>query len=303
MVWDKDVPASGTSLRNSNPQMLENNSIIETAIDLEHAFTTGSAQTGVHAQGSARCFFQDAAPATQVGGGAFVAADLGSLWIDSNSSPDNQFNILTATAPTWTPVSTEVIAVLLAANRVFAGTLGVTGDLAVNTDKFTVAAASGNALVAGTLDVVGNIDPTSYETTRGGFLDEDAMGSDAADKVASQQSIKTRIASQTGGDVPTLNDSESNAMLKAHAYLAQTSGFVNAFNTGTGNNKLFVHTTNDPAGAGTKVDEWEGDAAADKGGMFTFVANGKYFEVTSGGTPTILWTPLVTGGAAPIDQD
>jgi hypothetical protein len=35
------------------------------------------------------------------------------------------------------------------------GTLGVSGDVAVATDKFTVAAASGNAAVAGTLGVTG----------------------------------------------------------------------------------------------------------------------------------------------------
>lgn len=53
--------------------------------------------------------------------------------------------------------------------------------------------ACGNATVTGTLDVTGNIDPTTFETTRGGFLDEDAMGSNAADKVASQQSIKAYV--------------------------------------------------------------------------------------------------------------
>jgi hypothetical protein len=36
-----------------------------------------------------------------------------------------------------------------------ASTLGVTGDFAVNTNKFTVAAASGNTVVAGTLGVTG----------------------------------------------------------------------------------------------------------------------------------------------------
>ncbi len=45
-------------------------------------------------------------------------------------------------------------------------------------------------ITADSLDVTGNIDPTTYETTNGGFLDEDDMASDAADKVASEQSIK-----------------------------------------------------------------------------------------------------------------
>lgn len=48
---------------------------------------------------------------------------------------------------------------------------------------------TGAALFSSTLDVIGNIDPTSYETTRGGFKDEDDMASDSATATASQQSI------------------------------------------------------------------------------------------------------------------
>ncbi len=40
-------------------------------------------------------------------------------------------------------------------NASVGGTLGVTGDVAVNTNKFTVAAASGNTVIAGTLGVTG----------------------------------------------------------------------------------------------------------------------------------------------------
>ncbi|MCC6889610.1 MAG: hypothetical protein IT536_13835 [Hyphomicrobiales bacterium] len=40
-------------------------------------------------------------------------------------------------------------------NSSIAGTLGVSGNVAVNTDKFTVAAASGNTAIAGTLAVTG----------------------------------------------------------------------------------------------------------------------------------------------------
>jgi len=42
-------------------------------------------------------------------------------------------------------------------NTTIAGTLGVTGNLAVNTDKFTVAASTGNTVVDGTLNVTGAI--------------------------------------------------------------------------------------------------------------------------------------------------
>jgi len=108
----------------------------------------------------------------------------------------------------------------------------------------------------------------------------------------------------TDGDVPTANDSESNAMLKSHAYLTQTSGFVDATILSTTNAiQLFVGTTNDPAGAGTMVAQQRANAASSDSHAGCFVASGKYFEVVSASTPTILWSPLVTGGGAPIDQD
>ena len=182
-AFDKDKPSSSTSLRSSNPEILANWSALETAIGNEHEFSTGGANTGDHTQGSARSFSQATAPTTQIDSGAFASTDLGSLWVDTD---DNAFYMLTATTPTWTPVSTEVIATMLASARVFGSTLGVTGILT----------ASGAVTVGTTLDVTGNIDPTSYETTNGGFLDEDAMSSDSATKVASQQSIKAYIDTQ-----------------------------------------------------------------------------------------------------------
>lgn len=42
-------------------------------------------------------------------------------------------------------------------NSVIAGTLGVTGDVAINTNKFNITAASGNTTIAGTLGVTGNV--------------------------------------------------------------------------------------------------------------------------------------------------
>lgn len=64
-------------------------------------------------------------------------------------------------------------------NTVAAGTLSVTGDVAVNTNKFNVVAASGNTTMAGTLGVTGdvavntnkfNITASSGNTTTAGTL-------------------------------------------------------------------------------------------------------------------------------------
>ncbi len=114
MAFDKDKPAATTSLRNSNPEILANNSQLQTGINNEHIFsgTASGTQTGDHTQGSARCFSQSGAPATRIDGNGFLSTDLGSLWVDTD---DNAVYVLTATAPTWTPVSTEVIATMIAA--------------------------------------------------------------------------------------------------------------------------------------------------------------------------------------------
>lgn len=211
MAWNKNKIAEGVLAPDLNDEIRINWAALEAALDAWNRFATGGTQTGQPRQGSARVYFQDAVPTARLDGEYFDSTDLGCIWIDTNTDPDNQFNILTAAdgagTETWTSISTEIIAVLLASARVFGSTLGVTGDFAVNTDKFTVAAASGNTLIAGTLDVAGNIDPTTFETTNGGFLDEDAMGSDAADKVASQQSIKKYIDDRKD---PTYSGGESH---------------------------------------------------------------------------------------------
>jgi len=69
-----------------------------------------------------------------------------------------------------------------------------TGAISGTTITGTTIAASNSVTVGGTLDVTGNIDPTNYETTNGGFLDEDDMASDDPNKVVSQQSIRAHIA-------------------------------------------------------------------------------------------------------------
>jgi len=163
-AWDKNKPAAGTSLRSSNPEILANWSALQTALDAEHDFGS-STQTGSHTPGSARAFIQDAEPTTQIDGDAFAATDLGSLWFDTNASPDNKFYVLTATTPTWTPVSTEIIATMVAtantwgAHQTFGAGFDLKGsatsDILWNTDKFTVAGATGNTVIAGTLDVTG----------------------------------------------------------------------------------------------------------------------------------------------------
>lgn len=159
MAWIVGEPIEGILAPDFNNVIRDNNAALETALDAWIRFATGGTQTGQPRQGSARPYFQDAAPTTRLDGDHFDSTDLGTPWIDSNASPDNQYNILTAAdgagTNTWTPISTEIIAALLAANRIFAGTLKSTGDFTVGANKFTVVAATGNTVIAGTLGVTG----------------------------------------------------------------------------------------------------------------------------------------------------
>ena len=199
-AFDKDKPASSTSLRSSNPEILANWSALETAISNEHEFSTGGTNSGDHTQGSARSFSQATAPATQVDGGSFASTDLGSLWVDTD---DNAFYMLTATTPTWTPVSTEVIATLLASNRIFAGTLKSTGDFTVGANKVVVTAASGNTTIAGTLGVTGvaTLGDTSALATSG------APAADA--QIANKKYVDDQIASEAIDPDPMTGSDDS----------------------------------------------------------------------------------------------
>ena len=141
----------------------------------------------------------------------------------------------------------------------------------------------------------------------GKIKDGALMVTSAAPTVDAGVANKKYVDDSFNGDVPVTVDSDSVTLAKNHAYLAQTSGFVTAYiliSTGGGNLAGFVGITTNPAGAGVKVAN--SLPSTSKGAFISFfVPNGKYFEITEGGAETIVitWTPFVSGGGAPIDQD
>jgi hypothetical protein len=279
-AWDQAKPSASTSLANSNPEILANWVALESAIGQDHEFSTGGTNSGKHLQVTFDANLS-ASPAT-------VAADEGVLYLlDVGSKAELHFededeNTIQMTSGGDLYSSTGLTVVN---NGSVGGTLGVTG----------------NTTVGGTLDI-------GSTTAVAGTLDEDDMASDSATNLATQQSIKAYVdANDVYGDTASENDSESNAMVKGQAYLAQTSGFVTAWSTVTISTLVgWVGATDDPAGAGVRVAQSQPQTIAAEGDPFVsfFVPNGKYFELTCGtGTVTIVWTPFVTGGGAPIDQD
>lgn len=103
----------------------------------------------------------------------------------------------------------------------------------------------------------------------------------------------------------TANDSESNAMLKDHAYLAATDGFVYAScapNSAGDHIAGYIDGTTDPAGAGENVAAAQAHATAQRIGVSFAVASGEYFEITCAATPSIWWRTIGTL-SAPVDNN
>lgn len=163
-AFDKDKPASSTSLRNSNPEMLANNAALETALDQDHDFTTGSTQTGRHNM-------LTLLEAADIGTGAAGVPILGAQTANGKAElvftdeDDNDVQITKAgdlnASANLNVVGTTALggSATLAAGADLIGS--ATSDITINTNKFTVAGATGNTVVAGTLDVTGVMTTTA----------------------------------------------------------------------------------------------------------------------------------------------
>lgn len=199
-AWLKTKPAGNDALSISDDNIRLNNTAIEAALDQDHDFTTSGTQTGKHEvltmqeESSAGASSTNELHVQAIDGGsgqpelAVTSEDGNELQITKDGDLHSSAGLTVDGTTTLTGAMTANGGITLGAGNDLIGS--ATSDITMNTNKFTVAGATGNTGVAGTLDVTGNIDPTTYETTNGGFLDEDNMASDSATKVASQQSIK-----------------------------------------------------------------------------------------------------------------
>ena len=156
-------------------------------------------------------------------------------------------------------------------------------------------------LASGTVALARISGLTSTQMAAAFFKDEDAMASDSATAVASQQSIKAYIATQVleFGD-STVQDDDSATMLKAHAYLANQDGFVVVQHTIDGAMDVigYIDTDTNPASGGTVAGRLKTVTYVSPNDVHTMtfpVASGKYFEITSAnGTQVIRWYPIGT---------
>ena len=314
-VWVVTSPNDEALLGNAYKEIYDLRKGVALRMNREHVDLATDSVGGEHVQGSARAWFQDAAPGLQPDGTALAAGDTGMLWFDTNATPDNLAYVLTATTPTWTLLSTSITGETLTWTPLQTFTAGIlsndditlgagddlvgAADSVINMNAFDVTAAG--AVTAVSVDIGSTIVVV-------GTLDDDSMATADDTTLATSESITAYVDASVGGDDPTPNDSTPAAMEKAHAYLTQTSGFVTAYAAlNTGDPMIgYVDTDDNPAAGGVVVARTElsdGDGT-DQPFFSFFVGSGKYFEITLDTVAvTIHWTPLVTGGAAPIDQD
>ncbi len=174
--------------------------------------------------------------------------------------------------------------------QINSGSLDVTGNFAVNTDKFTVAAASGNTVVAGTLGVTGAI------TATGGV----------------NGNITTSSATITGGTINGTTIGGTTPAAGAFTTLSASGGITGALtgnvtgnltgnvtgnvsgNAGTVTNG--VYTTGNQTIAGTKT--FSSTIVGSINGNAATVTNGVYTtgDQTIGGTKT--FSSTITGSVS-----
>jgi len=294
MAFDKTLPIEGALAPTYNNIMRADKIALEAALNAYMYFATGGTQTGQPRQGQARPYFQDSAPATRLDGDHFDSTDLGTPWIDSNADPDNQFNILTAAdgagTNTWTPISTEIIAVLLAANRIFAGTLKSTGNFTVGANKVVVTAANGNTAIAGTLGVTG-----VTTVAKGSLLaSSDAPTTDAM--IPPKKFVDTKedilVTQSTAGIFGSWTDKDSggsNALAKDEVYKVGSDGFVTSI--GSGWIQAYTDGSNPPTTLRFQDTDY-GDSS--KAGLILPVRKDDYWEI-NGTITAINWLPIGTG--------
>jgi hypothetical protein len=137
------------------------------------------------------------------------------------------------------------------------GTLGVTGDVAVNTNKFTVAAASGNTVIAGTLGVTGatNLSSTlgvTGATTLGSTLAVTGAGTFSSTLTAGASTLASASitgATTVGGTlgvtgVTTLSGSSAHAGAATFSSTVNVTGATTLTSlTASGNSTLTTLTT------------------------------------------------------------
>jgi len=166
-----------------------------------------------------------------------------------------------------------------------------TSDITINTDKFTVAGATGNTVVAGTLGVTGvaTLGDTSALATSGA----PAADAQIANKKYVDDLIAAEVTARSFGTW-TNKDSLNATLVKDGVYKAGSDGFVLASNVFSGT--IVGLTDGDSPPTTWRTRQNQGSNVSH--GIMMPVKKDDYWKVTdgeTGGAPTIYWLPIGSG--------
>lgn len=297
--WDITKPIDHLKIGDVPASIRDVTSSSKLVIAKEHETPGTDNAGGQHVRGSARVYLSDAVAVTDPeGNGLDTTSTTDDGRIHVNTSASNELRVYVATAAGITTGWEHIrVGRVKASTEIDANSRGV------------VNVASGTQ--TGQVIHVGQIDTTALTgqlrilvpatTANVGVSVLDPPTAD--EHIASKKYVDA--VPDAEGTAPTRNDSDTNAMLVAHAYQAQTAGVVTAFSTADSAAKIqaYIDNTDDPAGAGTEMSASQTNAAGSVPCVTMFVPKDMYFEITCSAACTIAWTSIVTGGAAPIDQD
>lgn len=224
--WDTTAPGIDELVGNHYKEIFDLRKGIAIRMNKEHETLATSSAGGVHKQGSARAFFQDASPATQIDGSAWDAGDVGSFWFDTNSTPDNLFRVLTENAGsgTWTKISESLRQETLSWTGVQTFSDGIVVANAKIATIETIKAVDTTGIIFTDKDGVVNLDLKDgggVDSSNSGCVDEDiTLAANSVDLLVSQRAVKTYIDVLTVrawgnvGSDGTLNDGFNSSSAK-----------------------------------------------------------------------------------------
>lgn len=212
-AWDKDKPSASTSLANSNPEILANYAALEVAIGQDHTFTTGNPD-GKHKQVT----FTDpiSTPGNVANEGVVYIKDVAAVVeLHFKDESGNEIQMSSGgsmgSATTALLANTATFSGAIAANgsiTLGAGDdllLSTTSDITISGNTFTVAGATGNTIIAGTLGVTGiaTLGDGSLATTQTASDGSTKLATTAYVDSATSKAMKvfTRDMTAASGDV------------------------------------------------------------------------------------------------------
>ena len=300
--WDVSLPVDRLLISKIPDEIRKVTAKVETVIEKEHRALGDGNSGGEHTQGSAITFFlaTASAPTTNPDGSAFAAADLGRLWLDTTT---HQLKVLVATTPTWKIIPTTAAAIALLS------TLDVAGNFSVGTDKATIAAATGNTVLAGTLGVTGVMTTTAASVLGDGSTL--AAATEAGDGVRTivdkayadtkEATLVTQATASTFGTLVT-TDTTPATLVKDTVYKAACDGFLHVYITAV--NDWIKFYTDDTDATTLRLQETAASTGSGDNkacGFCVPVKKDDYVKITAQtNAPTISWLPIGTGGL--VDQ-